>query len=81
MAFSATALPTPTAKSEAVIMGEMTVATDWDVVVSPRAVPVLFLQVSTISACMIGKIELLKKPMLIATARARNGLETAKKRA
>jgi hypothetical protein len=80
IAFNATALPTPMAKSEAVIMGEMTVATDWDVVVRPRAVPVLPLQISTMSACMIGKIELLKKPMMIATESARNGFDIAKKR-
>jgi len=35
MAFNATALPTPAANSEAVIIGERTVATDWDVVVRP----------------------------------------------
>lgn len=62
-------------------MGEMTVATDWDVLVRPRAVPVLLLQISTISVCMIGKIELLKKPMMIAIVSARNGFDIAKKRA
>ena len=81
IAFKATALPTPIAKSEAVIMGEITVATDWDVVVRPRAVPLLPLQISTISACMIGKIELLKNPMMIATESASNGFDIVKKRA
>lgn len=71
MALNATAFPTPRMKSEAVITGEMTVATDWDVVVSPNAVPTLPLQLSTISACIIGKIELLKKPMISANTRFR----------
>ena len=59
----------------------MTVATDCEVVLRPRAVPVLPSQMSAMSACMIGKIELLKKPMTIATERASIGLDVAKKRA
>ena len=81
IASNATALPTPRTKSDAVITGEMTVAIDWDVVVRPSAVPVLPLQLSTISACMIGKIELLKKPIMSATKRSSIGVEVAKKNA
>ena len=47
--------------------------------VRPSAVPTLPLQLSTISACMIGKIELLKKPMINANRRSRVKFEVAKK--
>ena len=80
MAFNATALPTPAANSEAVIIGERTVATDWDVVVRPSAVPVLPLQISAMSAAMIGKIALLKNPMMRPSKRARIGVGVAKNR-
>ena len=49
--------------------------------VRPSAVPTLPLQLSTISACMIGKIELLKKPMIKANRRFRVKFELAKKTA
>jgi hypothetical protein len=49
--------------------------------VRPRAVPILPLHLSTVSACMIGKIELLKKPIVIATMRSRIRFDVAKKSA
>ena len=81
IASTASTLPTPRKKSEAVIVGEITVATDWAEVVRPIAVPVLVSrQLSDIRACMIGKIAALKKPIARAPKISRAKFEDSKNR-
>ena len=82
IASSANIFSTPRKNSEAVIVGEMTVATDCAEVVRPSAVPVLGKpQLSDMSACMIGKIAALKKPIDNAPNMSRGKFGDPKNRA
>ena len=76
----ANTLPTPRKNREAVKVGDMTVAIDWAVVVRPSAVPVLLGRPmpSDMSACMIGKMAPLKKPIDRAPNMSREKFEDPK---
>lgn len=81
IASRATALPTPSVNREAAMIGEKTVAMDCDVVLRPSALPIFPPLLSVMRACMIGKMEALKNPILIAPMRSSKKLNDSKNKA
>lgn len=72
-------LPTPKVRRAAAIIGEKIVATDWNDVLSPKALPKFVPALSATSTCIKGKSDALKKPIERAPTRSREIFPESKK--